>query len=78
MELSGTQQMFKNMSSDEKFTRMEAESKLWRFTCKHCNKEASIWDVGGIRYKATGTPSKKLQCPSCQKTAMNTIYKVEE
>lgn len=76
MELSGMQRMAKRLSSDEKFERMKEDSKKWRFTCT-CGQESSIWDIGGIRYKAKGKPRLGLRCPQCNKWAMQSIYKVE-
>jgi hypothetical protein len=34
-------------------TAMEAESRRWMMQCP-CGFEISIWDAGGLRYKATG------------------------
>ena len=76
MELSKSQKMFQKISSEEKFRKMMEESKQWKFTCQ-CGEESSIWDVGGIRYKASGNPKIRLKCPHCQKTAMQKLYKAE-
>jgi hypothetical protein len=43
---------------------MEKESRQWIATCR-CGNERSIWELGGIRWKAAGEPRKLLRCPSC-------------
>ena len=53
----------------------EAESRSWIATCPHCGASASIWDLGGIRYKASGTPSIRFKCPSCGKSGMHRVEK---
>lgn len=45
----------------------EADSRKWIATCPHCGHQASIWDYGGIRYKAAGKPTTRLKCLGCQK-----------
>lgn len=55
---------------------MEEESKQWKFKCD-CGKEWSIWDMGGIRYKAAGNPSIRVKCPQCAKVQMLKINKAD-
>ena len=43
---------------------MEAESREWMCTCP-CGHSRSVWDMGGIRWKAAGNPRRGLNCPSC-------------
>ncbi len=52
---------------------MEAESRSWMARCPHCCAEKSVWELGGIRWKAAGSPSTLLRCQACGKTAMHTI-----
>jgi len=75
MKLSTVQKVAKFFSSRSLFERMMEDSKRYRFTCS-CGKESSIWDIGGIRYKASGTPRTGVRCPHCGKFAMQKIYKV--
>ncbi|PLW94860.1 MAG: hypothetical protein C0592_01585 [Marinilabiliales bacterium] len=56
--------LFKRTMSKKKWAEAEAESKLWVFNCE-CGHEFSIWDVGGMRYKARGNPVKVVRCPKC-------------
>lgn len=43
---------------------MEAESRRWIMVCP-CGRETSIWDAGGVRYKAVGNPKRLYRCPQC-------------
>jgi hypothetical protein len=57
-ELSFMQRFIRIFVSEATFAAMEAESKQWKVNCPACGHERSIWDMGGIRYKAAG--NKKL------------------
>lgn len=53
---------------------MEKESRAWMLRCP-CGHEKSVWDWGGIRWKAAGTPKRKLPCPACGQITWHTcIY----
>jgi hypothetical protein len=41
---------------------VERESREWAYECGHCE---SVWDSGGIRYKARGEKSYGGRCPAC-------------
>lgn len=43
---------------------MEADSRLWVVRCS-CGFARSVWDLGGIRYKAVGNPRWFRKCPHC-------------
>jgi hypothetical protein len=43
----------------------EAESRAWMLRCETCGTERSVWDLGGIRWKAWGDRLQWLRCPSC-------------
>jgi hypothetical protein len=53
----------------------EADSRAWIGTCKHCGAGNSIWDIGGIRYKAAGEPITRVRCPKCGKFGFVTFRK---
>lgn len=74
MELSRAQKLIKFFSSKAKFEKMKEESMQWKFDCE-CGKTSSILEVGGIRYKAKGEPTKFLPCPACGSKAMRKVYK---
>ena len=76
MKLSRVQKIIKFFTAASLFEKMMEDSKRYRFTCK-CGKESSIWEIGGIRYKAAGKPATGIKCPQCGKFAMQKIYKVD-
>lgn len=76
MKLSFAQKIAKFFASASLFKKMMEDSKCYRFTCS-CGKESSIWDIGGIRYKAVGKPLSGIKCPHCKKFSMHKIYKVD-
>ncbi|MBL9179556.1 MAG: hypothetical protein JNM65_15945 [Verrucomicrobiaceae bacterium] len=53
---------------------MEAESRQWIARCE-CGHGQSVWDMGGIRWKARGTPGCWMRCPACGKTGWRAIRK---
>lgn len=44
---------------------MEADSRAWKLHCPHCAHAVSIWDLGGIRYKAYGNSRMLRRCRNC-------------
>ncbi len=55
---------------------MEAESRRWMIRCDCCHSERSVWDAGGIRWKAAGSPKQRMPCPTCGKVCWHTLYKI--
>ena len=53
----------------------EAESRLWIATCPHCGHEASVWDLGALRWKAHGNPRMGLTCLACHRIGMQSLHK---
>jgi hypothetical protein len=53
---------------------MRAESLTWFARCP-CGFERSIWEIGGIRWKAKGTPRRMMDCPSCKQRTWHTVYR---
>ncbi len=54
---------------------MEAESREWTVRCGRCGSERSLWELGGIRWKAnraqrTGT---WVRCPACGERGRHTV-----
>lgn len=71
--MSIAQKIFKTFSSAETFEKAKTESLKWLFDCE-CGNTFSVWEIGGIRYKAAGNPSKLVQCPKCKKSKSRKIY----
>lgn len=60
------------------FASLRAESEAWITTCPHCGHERSIWDHGGIRWKAAGKPIRRLRCATCGKAGWHGLsYRVD-
>jgi len=49
-----------------------AHSQKWFAVCP-CGSERSIWELGGIRYKAAGEPRRLMRCPKCGQRAWHKI-----
>ena len=54
---------------------LESESRTWIMRCSSCGLERSVWEAGGIRWKAAGTARRYLFCPKCGGSHWYTIYK---
>ena len=51
---------------------MEADSRSWMARCP-CGFARSIWELGGIRWKAAGQPRNYLSCPQCGQRSWHTV-----
>ena len=54
---------------------MEAESRAWIVKCPSpsCGHERSVWELGGIRWKAAGTPKRYMKCPQCGQSGWHSV-----
>jgi predicted RNA-binding Zn-ribbon protein involved in translation (DUF1610 family) len=53
-----------------------AHSKAWLLICPNCGFSRSVWETGGIRYKATGGITRKLlHCPNCGQNGWHRVEK---
>jgi len=57
------------------FQRMRAESESWIMKCSKCGHELSVWDAGGIRYKARGQPSWRRRCTGCGEVSWLKVFR---
>ena len=57
---------------------MEADSRAWFMKCPECDFEESYWDLGGIRWKATGNQRTYRKCPKCGQRSWHVSYKKEQ
>jgi ribosomal protein S27E len=45
---------------------IRAESRSWRIRCLGCGASRSVWDAGGVRWKATSIRKRTLvHCSHC-------------
>jgi ribosomal protein S27AE len=64
--LSGSQRLFRRLTSPELFAAMARDSQLWKAECPNCRADTTnVWEMGGIRYKAAGQPRRRARCPRC-------------
>src|SRR5918999_2011936 len=75
---SGLQRFFTRFVDAETAASIEAHSRGWRVRCPHCGFERSIWDLGGIRYGASGRTRMLARCPQCGRTGWQKIEKAAE
>ena len=52
---------------------MRADSLRWTMRCT-CGFEQSIWEMGGIRWKATGNSRNLLRCRQCGRRTWHRLY----
>jgi hypothetical protein len=55
---------------------MEAESRRWVMRCD-CGHETSIWEMGGIRYGASGRTWTRCRCGQCGTAFWGRLHKRE-
>ena len=63
--LSRTQRLVTRLVGPETAAAMEAHSRAWLVRCLKCGHQRSVWELGGIRYKAVGEQRNLMRCPSC-------------
>lgn len=51
---------------------MEAYSRRWMVRCP-CGHQRSIWELGGIRWNATGSSKMWGRCPQCGQWTWQTM-----
>ncbi|MBK7448126.1 MAG: hypothetical protein IPJ47_01385 [Anaerolineales bacterium] len=74
-ELSSIQKLTKFFVSEKIFSSMETESRAWKVKCNNCGHERSIWEMGGIRWKAYGEKALYRRCSNCGERSLLKIYK---
>jgi predicted RNA-binding Zn-ribbon protein involved in translation (DUF1610 family) len=57
---------------------METESRSWMLGCPSCGYEISVWDAGGVRWKAKGRPWALMRCPQCGKTGWTRLHRSDQ
>ena len=77
-ELSGIQKFFIRILPRSWAQDMEAHSRSWMVRCANCGYERSIWDIGGIRWRATGRSLTAMRCPNCGVLGKHTVYRQHE
>jgi hypothetical protein len=56
--------------------QVEKESRSWYYRCS-LGHEFDVWSMGGVRFKATGHPRRRVTCPTCGRTEFLTLNRRE-
>ncbi len=70
--MSFIQRVFLGILPERWAKSMEADSRSWMVRCR-CGFERSIWELGGIRWKATGDSRNYMKCPQCGQRSWHKI-----
>ncbi len=54
---------------------IEAESRAWMLRCPRCGYQISVWDHGGMRYRARGKAYRMGRCRGCGQVGMLRLYR---
>ena len=73
--LSFVQRLFTGLLPRAAADSMRAELLLWMMRCRDCGFERSVWEIGGIRWKAKGNSRTWRRCPSCGRRTGHDIYR---
>jgi len=76
--MSGIQNFIKKFLPASWSESMEKESRQWMMQCSGCGAERSVWDTGGIRWKAAGEPTRYMLCGKCGTLTGHRTYKKPE
>ena len=56
---------------------IERESREWRARCPKCLHETSVWELGGVRFKAAGNCTRSIKCAHCSTLFTAPLYRVQ-
>jgi hypothetical protein len=76
--MSLLRKMILSFVSRERAAAMEKESRAWILHCEACGHEVSVWDLGGLRYGARGTPRHFGRCPGCRRRSWMALGKRDD
>jgi len=71
--MSLSQKIFMAILPKKWAENMAEESRRWMVHCP-CGYERSVWEMGGIRWKAAGKDNQYVYCPHCGKSHWHSIY----
>jgi hypothetical protein len=73
--LSWVHRLIHRFASPAVAASLEIHSRQWIVRCRSCGYERSIWEIGGVRWKAWGTSYTWGGCPQCGKRGWHTIFR---
>jgi hypothetical protein len=72
--MNSLQKFFINIFPKSWAENMLAGSRSWMMRCE-CGFEMSVWEAGGIRWKAAGNPRRYMRCSGCGQSSWHTVYR---
>jgi len=78
MAMTRTQRLLTGLVPRAWAAAMEADSRRWMVRCHACGFARSIWEIGGVRWKATGSSATWRRCPGCGARGRHTIERRDE
>ncbi|REJ94216.1 MAG: hypothetical protein DWQ34_09055 [Planctomycetota bacterium] len=75
--MGAIQNILTGVLCDKWAASLEAESRDWVMRCP-CGQETSIWEMGGVRWKASGNPRRHGTCAGCGQTFFGPVYRQGE
>lgn len=73
--MTGIQKFFMKVLPKKWADDMRAESERWIMTCEGCGRSKSVWEAGGIRWKAAS--KGKSMIAFCKECGGPKIIKIE-
>jgi hypothetical protein len=74
MAMSRIQQLITRFAPRDWAHSMETASRDWMVQCQSCGFERSVWELGGIRWKASGTKRTFGRCSNCGQLSWHKVY----
>jgi formylmethanofuran dehydrogenase subunit E len=77
--MSFIQKLFTAVMPKGLMEKMKLDSQDWMMRCP-CGHETSVWDLGGIRYKAASSAGKRtmIKCRKCGERTWHRYYRKSE
>lgn len=72
--MSISQNIARYVLTDSGYDSVRQESEAWAMACP-CGAETSVWQMGGIRWKARGAPHRLGRCASCGQAFWGRLYR---
>jgi hypothetical protein len=73
--MSRVQRFFAAILPSSLMTAMENESRHWIIRCQACGDSRSVWQAGGIRYRASGNKWIFRRCRNCRRLSWQPIQR---
>ena len=73
--MSAVQSFARTILPTSWFDQMRASSERWMIQCTKCAKEQSVWEAGGIRWKAKSIGKRiAARCSQCNTLVAARVY----